>query len=75
MDRTKLLKLIMDHLKKTGEGRYAWGARVMGDKAYLWKMENSERQPFRATVAKIKASIARANRRKQLRKNQKARGY
>lgn len=57
MNSKTLLKTIKDHLKKTGEGPYAWGRRVMRDQTFLWKLQHLGRVPYPNTVKKIDRAI------------------
>lgn len=57
MDRKKLIKLIREHLRRTKESSYAFGTRVMRDKAYFWKLKNHDRKPRPSTVARIRRAI------------------
>lgn len=53
MDRKSLIARVNRHLKKTRESPYAFGRRVMSDQTWMWKMQNSTREPFKSTVSKI----------------------
>lgn len=57
MTRKQLLRRIDAHLKRTEESAYAFGKRVLGDKAFVWKMRNSVREPWPRTVTAILKAI------------------
>lgn len=59
MDRKALLLAVNRHLKKTRESPYAFGRRVMQDQTWLWKMQNSTREPFKSTISKILTAMRR----------------
>lgn len=56
MDREELIKAIRAHLARTKELPYVWSKRVIGDKTFLWKLENG-RKPYRRTAMKILNAI------------------
>lgn len=57
MTRKQLLKKIEAHCRRTKESAYRFGARVMHDKAFVWKLRNGTRQPYQSTIDKIMAEI------------------
>jgi hypothetical protein len=58
MDRNQLLGAIDAHLEKTGESPYKFGKRVLGDIAFVWKLRNSNRQPWERTWKAVMKAIA-----------------
>lgn len=57
MTSKEVLKMILAHLKKTGEPRYTWARRVMKDPTFLWKIKNINRTPHPKTIIKIERAI------------------
>jgi hypothetical protein len=65
MDREDLLKAIDDHCERTGESSYGLGKRLLGDKAFVWKLRNHPRHPWPRTAIKIMAYINKAKKAKR----------
>lgn len=57
MNRKELLREIRAYLKASRESAYRFGARVLGDKAFVWKLKNSNREPWERTSTKVMAEI------------------
>lgn len=74
MDRQEILAEIDGFLKRTGESAYRFGSRVLGDKAFVWKLRNSKRAPWRRTVNKIMTCIDLESPRPKFNKKAKRRG-
>lgn len=64
MDRKELLREIKAHCKATGESPYMMGKRLLGDKAFYWKLKNHNREPWERTVKKIMDHINREKKRR-----------
>jgi hypothetical protein len=74
MKSKELLAEIRAHCKRTGESPYTFGKRVLGDQTFVWKLKNSNRQPFEATVKKVMAAVNRSKPEKLLEERKKTGG-
>lgn len=54
-----ILDEIDDHCERTNESAYAFGKRLLGDKAFVWKLRNHPRKPWLRTVKTIMEDIKR----------------